>query len=139
MSLEKAGAILLAWRWVDGRLRELSKAAQRFLKLLRLAFGFLLFGILAVVASAVVGLLWPQHFPIAYAVAVLFLLIPLVALTVLVSVPLRMKTLVRLIERGYPANGRELGIRALAMKWRNESIETEELLVETAWNELKKA
>jgi uncharacterized membrane protein YidH (DUF202 family) len=126
------------WAMVDERLREASERLQRLLRVLRAAVAFLVVGIVLVLASAVVGLLWPRWFPIAYAVAVVFLILPLVALLMLVYLPLRAKSVVRLIDKGYPGNARELAIRVAARKLRDQSIETEELLVETAINEGRK-
>jgi hypothetical protein len=126
------------WALVDERLRDWSLKLQRLVKLLRLTRVLLVVGILCVLASAVVGLLWPQWFPIAYAVAVIFLVVPLVLCLVLVNAPLQARSVIRLVERGYPSNARELAIRVAARKLRDESIETEELLVETALNEGRK-
>lgn len=126
------------WAMVDERLREVSDRLQRLLRVLRAVVAFLVVGIVLVLASAVVGLLWPRWFPIAYAVAVIFLILPLVALLMLVYLPLRAKSVVRLIDKGYPGNARELAIRVAARKLRDQSIETEELLVETALNEGRK-
>jgi hypothetical protein len=55
-----------------------------------------------------------------------------------VGLPLKAHGVIRLIERGYPGNAREVAIRLAARKLRDESIETEELLVETALNEARK-
>jgi hypothetical protein len=126
------------WAMVDDRLRDVSQKLQKVVRLIRVAVVFLTFGVLLVLASAVVGLLWPRWFPIAYAVATVFLVLPLVALLVLVYLPLRARSVVRLIDKGYPANAKELGIRILARKLHDQSIETEELLVETAINEGRK-
>jgi hypothetical protein len=126
------------WAMVDERLRELSEKLQKVVRLIRVLVVFLTFGILLVLGSAVVGLLWPQWFPIAYAVATLFLVLPLVVFLVLAYLPLRAKSVIRLIDKGYPANARELAIRIAARKLRDQSIETEELLVETAINEGRK-
>jgi hypothetical protein len=126
------------WAMVDERLREWSHKLQALVRLLRLTRVLLVVGILCVLASAVVGLLWPQWFPIAYAVAVIFLVVPLALCLFLVSLPLKAHGVLRLIERGYPGNAREIAIRVAARKLRDESIETEELLVETAFNEGRK-
>jgi hypothetical protein len=131
-------ALKALWSLVDDRLRELSLRLQRIVRLLRVATAFLVFGILCVLGSAVVGLLWPAWFPIAYAVSTVFVILPLVALLVLVALPLRARSVVRLIDKGYPANARELAIRVAARKLRDQSIETEELLFETAVNEGRK-
>lgn len=126
------------WAMVDERLRELSETLQRIVRMIRGLVVFLAIGVILVLASAVVGLAWPRYFPIAYAVAVVFLVIPLAALLVLAYLPLRAKSVIRLIDKGYPANARELAIRVAARKLRDQSIETEELLVETAVNEGRK-
>jgi hypothetical protein len=126
------------WQLADHSLRRWSERLQRVLRLLRLARFLLILGILAVLGSAAVGLWWPKYFFYAYAVAALFLVVPLALLAFLVALPLRARSIVRLIDRGYPANGRELFIRLLARKVRDESIATEELLFETAVNEGKK-
>jgi hypothetical protein len=126
------------WAMVDERLRETSEKLQRIVRIIRVLVVFLTLGIVLVLASAVVGLLWPQWFPIAYAVATIFLVIPLIVFLVLAYLPLRAKSVVRLIDKGYPGNARELAIRVAARKLRDQSIETEELLVETAVNEGRK-
>ncbi|HJQ93153.1 MAG TPA: hypothetical protein VJ874_02585 [Candidatus Thermoplasmatota archaeon] len=126
------------WAMVDDRLRELSEKLQKVVRLVRVLVVFLTIGVLLVLGSAVVGLLWPRWFPVAYAIATLFLVIPLVALLVLAYMPLRAKSVIRLIDKGYPGNARELAIRVAARKLRDQSIETEELLVETALNEGRK-
>src|SRR5688500_10930825 len=99
---------------VDERLAEFAAKLQGLVRTLRLAVAGLVVAILLVLASPVVLLLWPQWFPVAYAIATIILVIPLVALTVLASLPLRMKSVVRLIDKGYPANARELAIRIAA-------------------------
>ena len=126
------------WAMVDERLYELSVKLQRIVRLIRVLVGFLTVGVVLVLASAVVGLVWPQWFPIAYAVATIFLVLPLVVLLVLAYLPLRARSVIRLIDKGYPANAKELAIRVVARKLHDESIETEELLVETAINEGRK-
>ena len=126
------------WAMVDERLSEISAKLQRIVKMIRALVAFLTVGVVLVLASAVVGLVWPRWFPIAYAVATVFLVIPLVGLLVLAYLPLRAKSVIRLIDKGYPANAKELAIRVAARKLHDQSIETEELLVETAINEGKK-
>jgi Na+/phosphate symporter len=126
------------WAMVDERLREVSEKLQKVVRLIRVLVVFLTIGVLLVLASAVVGLLWPRWFPVAYAIATVFLVIPLIALLVLAYLPLRAKSVIRLIDKGYPGNARELAIRVAARKLRDQSIETEELLVETAVNETRK-
>jgi hypothetical protein len=126
------------WAMVDERLREASEKLQRIVRLIRVLVVFLTVGVVLVLGSAVVGLLWPRWFPIAYAIATLFLVIPLIGLLVLAYLPLRARSIIRLIDKGYPGNARELAIRVAARKLRDQSIETEELLVETAINEGRK-
>lgn len=126
------------WAMVDERLRETSEKLQRVVRMLRVLVAFLTLGVILVLGSAIVGLFWPQWFFVAYAVATLFLVLPLAALLVLAMLPLRAKSVIRLIDKGYPANARELAIRVAARKLRDQSIETEELLVETAINEGRK-
>lgn len=126
------------WRTVDSTLVSISKTAKRIVRVLRLLRAFMVLAVLVVLASAVVGIVWPDWFAYAYAAAVVFLIIPLFILLALVSLPLQAKSLVRLIDLGYPENAKELAIRAAARKMHEQSIESEELLVETAWNESKK-
>ncbi|HLF16238.1 MAG TPA: hypothetical protein VI796_02260 [Candidatus Thermoplasmatota archaeon] len=130
---------LALWRWLDLRLQAVAKRLQRTVRWLRAIRALLVLGILLVLASAVVGLVWPRWFPIAYAVAAVALVIPLVALAFLVALPLRARSVVRLIDKGYPGNAKELAIRMAARKLHEESIATEELLVDTAINEGRKA
>lgn len=127
------------WGYVDERLASFSATLQRVVRLLRIVRLLLIVGVIAIVGSAVIGIWAPDYFPYAYAVAVIFLVIPLAVLFVLVGLPLSAKSIVRLIDKGYPANARELGIRVAARKLRDQSIETEEMLVETALNESRKA
>jgi hypothetical protein len=132
------------WGLVDATLKRWADQLQSMLRALRVVRVLLVLGILVVVASAALavlaagGYMDPKWFYLAYGAASVFLLVPLVALVVLVGLPLRAKSVTRLIDMGYPANARELAIRVMARKLRDESIETEELLVETAVNEAKK-
>ena len=135
---ERANWLFTVWAMVDERLAEASARLQGLVRMLRVAVAFLVVGILLVLASPVVLLVWPDWFPLAYAVSTVVLVVPLVAVTVLVGLPLRMKSVVRLIDKGYPENAKELAIRIAARKLRDQSIETEELLVETALNEGRK-
>lgn len=131
-------ALVLIWQLLDARLQRASESAKRVLRAIRLARFMLWLAIVLVLASAAVGIWMPKYFPYAYAVAVVMLVIPLAMLAVLVALPLRAKSVVRLVDQGYPDNAKELLIRVLARKMRDQSIETEELLVETAVNEARK-
>ena len=133
------GWIRMLWAMVDDRLAELAAKLQRIVRLLRVAVAMLVVAVVLVLLSPVVLFLAPDYFPIAYAVSTVILVIPIVILAVLASLPLKMKSVIRLIDKGYPANAKEIAIRVAARKLHEESIETEELLVETAINEGRKA
>lgn len=133
------GWLRMLWGMVDERLAAFAATLQRIVRVLRIVVAALVVGIILVLLSPVVLWLAPAYFPIAYAVSTLVLVIPVVILAVLVSLPLRMTSVVRLIDKGYPANAKEIAIRVAARKLHEESIETEELLVETAINEGRKA
>jgi hypothetical protein len=126
------------WRTVDSALRDVSDGLQKAVRTLRLLRAFLIVSVVVVVASAVVGIWRPDWLPYAYAAAVVFLVIPLIILLALVSLPLRAKSLVRLIDAGYPRMTRELAIRVAARKLHEQSIESEALLLETAIHESRK-
>lgn len=126
------------WMALDASMRSWSLKLKRILRVLRFTRALLIVGILAILATAVVGLFWPKHFFVAYAISSIFVVIPLIAFAFLVSVPLKAKSIVRLIDMGYPANARELAIRFVARKLHEESIASEELLWDTAVNEGKK-
>lgn len=135
---EGLGWLRALWAMVDERLAEVSARLQRILRALRAAVAGLVVAILAALAAPVVLVVWPAYFPIAYAVSTVILAIPLIALTVLVALPLRMKSVTRLVDKGYPANAKEIAIRVAARKLHDQSIQTEELLVDTALNEGRK-
>lgn len=135
---EGFGWLRALWSLVDERLAEISRKLRGFVRLLRVALTFLVIAILAVLAAPVVLMFWPEWFPIAYAVSTVILVIPLIALTALVALPLRLKSIIRLIDKGYPANAKEVAIRVAARKLHDQSIATEELLVDTALNEGRK-
>lgn len=126
------------WYMLDERLAEVSAKLQGVVRMLRLAVFLLVVGVILVLASPVVLYLWPQWFPLAYAVSTVILVIPIILLAVLASLPLRMKSVVRLIDKGYPENAKEIAIRIAARKLNEQSIQTEELLVDTALNEARK-
>ena len=123
----------------DQQLRDLSRTLKRRLRLLRLLVFVLVVALLAVYVAAVGAILRPEWMAYWFAGAVVILSIPFALLVVVVALPLRLKSVTRLIDMGYPANARELGIRVIARKLHDESIETEELLVDTAINETRKA
>ena len=132
------GWLRTLWAMVDDRLAELSAKLQAVVRMLRLAVALLVVAVLLVLASPVVLYLWPEWFPLAYAISTVILVIPIVLLAVLAALPLRMKSVVRLIDKGYPANAKEIAIRVAARKLHEQSIQTEELLVDTALNEGRK-
>lgn len=127
------------WRAVDDRLANLSRSLQRVVRTIRIVRALLVVAVLLVIATAVTAFFIPiKYFPIIYAVGVGVLVIPVVALAFLVGLPLRARSAVRLIDKGYPENAKEIAIRVAAHKLHDESIESEELLVDTAVNEAKK-
>ncbi len=123
---------------IDKQLRTISQKAKKTLRLLRVTLAFLIIFDVAIVAAAAISIWRPEYTPYALAVVALAALIPIVAITALVALPLRMKSVTSLVDKGYPANAKELAIRIAARKMRNQSIETEEMLFETAWNESRK-
>lgn len=128
-----------AWSLADDTLRGWSKTAQGIVAKIRLArnaVGAFIFIVYALVASAMI---WPQHDQYFLGVALILMSVIIWLAFVLVSLPLRAKSIVRLIDTGYPENAKELAIRMAARKLHEESIETEELIVATAWNEGRKA
>ncbi len=131
----------LNWLWetIDGLLRSISMAARKIVRTLRILRAFLVVGLLLVIGAVVGAFIQPEWMPLWFAIAVVFLVIPLIIITALVAAPLQAKSVVRLVDMGYPANAREMGIRIVARKLHEESIETEELLVDTALNEARKA
>lgn len=128
-----------AWSVADDTLRGWSQAAQSVVAKIRLArnaVGAFIFIVYALVAAAMI---WPQYDQYFLGVALVLMSVIIWLAFFLVSLPLRAKSIVRLIDQGYPNNAKELAIRMAARKLHEESIETEELLVSTAWNEGRKA
>ncbi len=128
-----------AWRAADDVLLSLSKKAQSILRRFMVVRVMAIVFMLMLIAVAVLAVLFPPALPYIVAGLVVASTIPMFLVFLLAGIPFRNRSLVRLIRMGYPANARELAIRAAARKMHEESIETEELLVETAWNESKKA
>jgi hypothetical protein len=135
---EKLGWLRMMWAMLDERLAELSLKLQRIVRLIRTVVVLLWVGVALVLLAPVVLFVWPEYFPIAYALSTVVLVIPIVALAVLAGLPLKARSVVRLIDKGYPANAKEIAIRLAARKLHDQSIETEELLVDTAINEGRK-
>ncbi len=127
------------YRLVDERLRDASKRLQRGLTALRVLVFLLVLGLLGVYVSAVGAIVRPDWLHYWFAGTVVVLSLPLVVLTALVALPLRLRSVTRLIDKGYPENAKELALRVAARKLHDESIETEELLLDTAINEGRKA
>lgn len=127
------------WQLVDGNLRSLSAGAKKFVRNLRLTVAVLSFYILTSYAMLVAAFIWPEFDRAFFAVAIFLVANSLWAYVLLIALPLRAKSIVRLIDKGYPENAKELAIRVAARKLHEESIESEELLVETAFNEGRKA
>lgn len=123
---------------VDDALISFSKTAKKIVRMIRLARALLFLFVLTILGLGVAGIIWPQHLPYFFAAATIPIALPVIILAVLVALPLRAKSVVRLIDMGYPANAKEMAIRMAARKLHEESIESEELLFATAWNESKK-
>ena len=132
------GWLRTLWAMVDDHLADLSDKLQGIVRLLRIAVALLVVAVALVLLSPVVLYLWPEWFPLAYAISTIILVIPIVLLALLAALPLRMKSVVRLIDKGYPENAKEIAIRIAARKLHDQSIQTEELLVDTALNEARK-
>lgn len=126
------------WHFVDDALRGLSKGLKRLVRTLRILRFILVLAVLTILADPVVYIVWPQYWQWVHIASTLFLAVPVIILLVLVALPLQAKSIVRLIDKGYPDNVKELGIRLAARKLHEQSIETEELLVDTAVNESRK-
>lgn len=126
------------WDAIDGSIRSFADGAKKALRMLRLARFLVALVVLTILGLGVAGIIWPQHMPYFAAAAMVFIAIPYIVIYVLLTLPFKAKSVVRLIDMGYPANAKELAIRFAARKMHEESIETEELLVATAWNESKK-
>ena len=135
---EKLSWLRAMWAMLDERLLELSLKLQRIVRLIRVAVVALWVAVVLVLLAPVVLFVWPEYFPIAYAVSTVILVIPVAILAVLAGLPLTARSVVRLIDKGYPANAKEIAIRIAARKLHDQSIETEELLVDTAINEGRK-
>lgn len=134
------GILRSVWRQVDDTLRAVDKKLRRTFRWLRIAQVGMIILLFALAAAALLPIWYPEYSAILYGVVLVVLAVALlVPLIVLVSLPLRLKSVMRLVHKGYPGNARELAIRAAARKLHDESIETEELLMDTAVNEGKKA
>lgn len=127
------------WHLVDGTLRSISDGLQAVLRGLRIARVVLVLLILFVLATAIFTIFYPQYSHYVLAGVLFVLMLPLIVALGLVMLPFRAKSVVRLVDKGYPENVKELTIRAAARKLHDESIETEQLLVDTAVNEARKA
>lgn len=127
------------WEAVDSSLQSFADSAKKLLKFLRTLRAIILISIFGALALTATSFYFPRWQGILMVAAMAFLAIPHLYWYVILGLPLQAKSVVRLVDMGYPANARELGIRIAARKLHDESIETEELLVKTAWNESKKA
>lgn len=126
------------WKVVDDNLRNLNKKLKRILGLIRFAVFFLVLLLIASWTLAALVIWYPQFSAYFYLGSIVILSIGLIPWIVLVSLPLKAKSVTRLIDQGYPENAKEIAIRVMAQKLHEESIQTEELLFDTAINEGKK-
>ncbi len=134
----KKGGLTALWKSVDAALASANKKAKRILLMLRFAAVFMVLIIVGSWGLAVASIFRPELAAYFYLGAVVILSIGLMPWAALLILPLRLKSVTKLIDKGYPANAREMGIRVIARKLHEESIETEELLFGTAINEGKK-
>ncbi|MGB1587118.1 MAG: hypothetical protein ACPHID_08765 [Thermoplasmatota archaeon] len=128
-----------AYDVADEKLRSISDSAQKLVGTLRAVRAALVVLTLLYFSGAPIAIVWPQFLPYYFILFSITFATVTLGMAYLVGLPLRAKSLIRLIDKGYPANARELAIRAAARKLNEQSIETEELLVDTAWNEGRKA
>lgn len=135
----RGGWIGATARMVDDRMRDINRSLKRSFRMLRLAQVALIVGLLASYAFAVLAIVYPQYAGYFYAGAILLLSTALIPWIALISLPLKLRSIRRLVDKGYPANAREMAIRVVAKKLHDESIETEEMLFDTAINESRKA
>lgn len=114
-----------------------AKKAIRGLKLAR--FGLLVLSLL-LLGLMVAIFLYPEISPYVQ-MGFIFLLgiIPFMAIRAGLGKPLKAKSLMRIIDQGHKRTSKELAIRLAVRKLHEESIATEELLVDTALNEGRKA
>lgn len=135
---QKMEGLTAAWKGIDAKLRAINKKAKTILWALRIGTFFLWLAIMGSWALAGLAVYRPDLAGWFYLAAIILLSIGLIPWAVMIGLPLRFKSVVRLVDKGYPANAKELAIRAMARKLHDESIETEELLFETAVNEGRK-
>lgn len=126
------------WRSLDGALRSVSDGLRSFLRALNVLRVLAILLFLAVLALAVLLFFFPEWTPYVMVGVLVVLALPLLLAFFVLSLPFRAKSFVRLVRMGYPENAKELTIRLVARKLHEESIESERLLVETAWNETRK-
>lgn len=135
---DRTGWMKHVWRMLDDNLRSASEMARKVVRAIRITrAGLVILGLLYL-SGGPIAFLWPELLPYYIALVAITFTIVFFAGAYLVGLPLKAKSVVRLVDMGYPKNARELGIRMVARKLHEESIETEELLVETAWNESRK-
>lgn len=127
-----------AWRSVDGALRSLFDGLRSLLRVLNVSRVLALVLAFLVLGVAVLLVFFPEWTPYVVMGILVVMALPLFGAFVLLSLPFRAKSMVRLIRMGYPDNVKELTVRLWARKLHEESIASEELLVETAWNETRK-
>ncbi len=135
---DRKGWMTRVWQMLDDNLRSASEKARKLVRGIRIARALLWLLALLYIAGGVAGVLWPGYLQWIVLAGAITFAVPFILLAFLVALPLKAKSVVRLVDMGYPKNARELGIRMVARKLHEESIETEELLVETAWNESRK-
>jgi hypothetical protein len=124
---------------VDGMLSKVSAKLQKILRILRLAQVGVAFLFLLPIFAAMSTIWFAWMAPYVLILFAVYLAVPLIGVYIILGFPLKASSVKRLVDMGYPANAKEFAIRAAARKLHEQSIETEELLLETAINESKKA
>jgi hypothetical protein len=136
---DKLGMAFRVLKQLDGSLRKMNKKIRMAFFWMRFAQIFLILAVLASWTCAVGAIYYPDLAGYFYAGAIVLLSIGLIPWAIIVGLPLRLKMLRRMAKQGYAKSAREVGLRAMARKWHDKSIETEELLFDTAINEGRKA
>lgn len=135
---DRKGWMKHVFRMLDDTLKSASQTAKKIVRGIRIARAVMWLLALVYIAGAVFAVLRPEWTPYLLMAALITLALPFMVLAIIVALPLKAKSIVRLVDLGYPKNIRELGIRVVARKLHEESIESEQLLMETAWNESRK-
>jgi hypothetical protein len=134
----KPGWLRAIWHSIDSFLAGLFGLLKKTLRALNILRVLSVLFFVVSIALAVLVLVAPESVPYVLAGLLIVGTLPIIVLFVLLSIPFRAKSFVRLVRMGYPENAKELTIRLAARKMRDQSIKSEEMLIETAFNESRK-